>query len=383
MTDEAELVAALHRRKLRTHALNIWFGGDDEASAYGAGCPSEKDPAKWWSAVSEALSVELKGKIMPWQAVRTLWEQQRACEEECAKPPLFAAAAGNEQKPAFVVPPKTGESGQSQKRWSVRECRAWLDWCGVRHDDVFERCELIRRVEASLTESSQSHSSIKGGAKYRPPQPEAIPMQPNSRRPPRSAADEKSCGANSTGRPTETWYSARANASTPWDYCGCSYTGFAHHTTGTDDDRPAERPGAGGYRMPAGAASASPKARAPRAGCDGGRPAATGATGPANGTSDTKQKRNTSDRTGRRHSAGAAFGEEKRDEAWARTVLGVRKTDGAATIKKRYRRLARKWHPDKVVAAASSADNGARVAAATAKFQQIAAAYELLGAANA
>ena len=135
--------------------------------------------------------------------------------------------------------------------------------------------------------------------------------------------------------------------------------------------------------MPAGAASASPKARAPRAGCDGGRPAATGATGPANGTSDTKQKRNTSDRTGRRHSAGAAFAEEKRDEAWARTVLGVRKTDGAATIKKRYRRLARKWHPDKVVAAASSADNGARVAAATAKFQQIAAAYGLLGAANA
>ena len=319
---------------------------------------------------------------MPWRSVRALWQQHRASESECSKPPLFAAARGNQQKPAFMVPPKP-RSVQSQKRWSVRECREWLDWCGVRHDDVFERHELIRRVEDSLTESLQSHSSSKDsrGAKYRPPQPEPIPMQPNARCPPREAAED-TCDTNESRRRTETWYSAHENASTPWDYCGCSYTGFAHHTTGTADDEgywQANRPGTGEYRMP-GEASSSPKTRAARAhGCNGARPAA----------SDSKQKQkckrkhNASDRTGHRHFAGAAFGEEKRDEAWARTVLGVRKTDGASTIKKRYYVLARKCHPDKIAAAASSGDSGARVAAATAKFQQIAAAYELLDAATA
>jgi DnaJ-class molecular chaperone len=65
-------------------------------------------------------------------------------------------------------------------------------------------------------------------------------------------------------------------------------------------------------------------------------------------------------------------------------VLGVRGTDDAASIRKRYHMLARKYHPDKVAAAGggggggASSDNDAHTA--TAKFQKIAAAYELISA---
>lgn len=404
MADEAELVAALHRRKLRTHTLHVWFGVDDE-DAGGMNdpeCPSERDPAKWWSAVAANLSAELRCEAKPWQAVRALWEEHRASEKQRSRPPLFAAAADDQRKPAFVVPPNSGNI-PLQKRWTVRECREWLEWCGVRHDDVLEREELFQRVEASLAESYRNSSSDADsdyrGAHYHPPQPEPIPKQPDFRYSRCRATAQKSQDNLRPRQGKKTWYSARANASTSWDYCGCSYTGFVHQTTGTGGDDPeychagSPRPGTGEYKMPGGAAP--PRARAPRAAAgssnwDRARRSATGAKGCHSGTRttssnksskearDRKRKHNGSSRTRQRQSAGAK--ENVRDPAWARNVLGIQPADGAGAIKKKYYMLARKWHPDKVAAsvAVSSSDNGADVAAATAKFQEIAAAYELL-----
>lgn len=384
MSDEAKLIAVLHRRKLRTHALHLWFGENNEASTNESSCPSERDPAKWWSGVAADLSAVLEGKAKPWQAVRSLWEQQRASEGQHSNPPLFAAAADGQQKPAFVVPPKSGIV-QPEKRWSVRECREWLDICGVRHDDVLEREDLYRRVEATLAEACRYSSGADNahrGTHYRPPQPEPIPKQPDTRYF-RSRVNARKF-QESNRRRKQTWYSSRADASTPWDYCGCSYTGFVHHTTGTEDDAGychANGSSAGQYTMPPGGAAPPTSPAETKSKSSSSETRAASGSPESKPNRKRKRKYNASGRTRRRQSTGGRGEENKLDSTWARNVLGIRDTDDARAIKKKYHMLAREWHPDKV-AAASNTDDGAGVAAATAKFQQIAAAYELLQSSN-
>ena len=377
--DSAEigLIAALHQRRLRQRALRLWFDG--EAQCEPAGCPSERGPEAWWSEIAAELATESNTSVRPWAAVRALWEQHRAAQAPAR--PAFAARSSDpvRYKPSFVVPPDSGSTRSPHRRWSVRQCRDWLDWCGVPHGDVLEREELLRRVNAHLGSADCSSQATKDyrGPNYRPPQPEPIPVRPNARdchqRKGTRYDTHGGSARSSSGSGSDS--SARANSCqyTTWDYGGFSYTGYAFHA-GEDTGHDCR---AGGYQMPRGGCANSPRPQAPPQARPSARSRGPRRTTRPDGGSNGGSKR--------RASAGGGGGaKEPRDQAWARRVLGVRGTDDAASIRKRYHMLARKYHPDKVAAAGggggggASSDNDAHTA--TAKFQKIAAAYELISA---